>query len=86
MSFIENILESFGIEKNVENSMEKAILFGDQGIFLEGIKGIKTFDYNQIILFTKKGEIKLTGEKLFIKKFCMGDVVVCGKIVAIERS
>ena len=86
MSFVDNILSSFGEEISLEKESNKIMIFGDKGVFLEGVSGIKSFNSEQIILFIKKGEIVVAGENLFVKKFCQGDVVVCGKINKIERN
>ncbi len=86
MSFIENIIGSFGGDEAFSNEQTKIMVFGDKGVFLEGVSGIKAFTDKEIILFRKKGEIALAGEKLFIKKFCGGDVVICGKISKIEMN
>jgi sporulation protein YqfC len=86
MSFVDNILSSFGEEFSLEKESQKIMVFGDKGVFLEGVLGIKSFNKEQIVLFVKKGEIVIAGENLFVKKFCQGDVVVCGKINKIERN
>lgn len=86
MSFVDNILSSFGEEFSLEKESQKIMVFGDKGVFLEGVLGIKSFNKEQIVLFVKKGEIVIGGENLFVKKFCQGDVVVCGKINKIERN
>ncbi len=86
MAFLENILQSLGLNDNVEKEFNKIMIFGDKGAFFEGIKGIKAFSSEQIILFAKKGEVLVKGERLYIKKFCMGDVVICGKIKEIARN
>lgn len=86
MSFIENIIGSFGGDEAISNEPSRIMIFGDRGVFLEGATGIKSFNDKEIIIFKKKGEIALTGERLFIKKFCGGDVVICGKISKIEMN
>lgn len=84
MSFIDNIINSFGSDLCLEKEPLKMMVFGDKGVFLEGVVGIKSFNEKEIILFRKKGEALLNGENLFVKKFCGGDVVICGKINKIE--
>lgn len=86
MSLIENICENFGVENIPKEPIFKAVLFGESAGYFENVYGIKTFSAEEIELRLKKGGIKIRGERLFIKKFCGGDLVVCGKITAIERT
>lgn len=86
MSFIDNVIGSFGGDLSLEKEQCKMMVFGFKGVFLEGVKGIKSFNEKEIILFACGGETVLSGENLFIKKFCQGDVVICGKINKIERN
>ncbi len=63
----------------------RAVLFGNNAVYFENIKSIIGFSPEQIILSVKTGEVKLSGEGLYIKKYCEGDVVICGKICSIEN-
>ena len=83
MSFINEIAGVFGGE-NVTPTF-RVILFGGNAAYVEGVKAIKSYSQDKIELFIRKGEIKLTGEELVVKKFCAGDLAVCGKIKSIEK-
>lgn len=39
---------------------------------------------DEIVLFLKKGEMSVRGERLALKKFGLGDVVIVGKIDAFD--
>lgn len=84
MDFIDNIVESLGGLFPKEPSY-KAIFFGDDAVYFQNVCAIISFTPEKITLSTKKGGINLIGKDLFIKKYCLGDVVVCGKIKAMER-
>ena len=85
MGFIQNVYENFGIENVPKEPIFRAVLFGENAGYFENVYGIKTFSETEIELRLKKGGIKIRGERLYIKKFCAGDLVVCGKITAVER-
>ena len=85
MGFIQNVYENFGIENVPKEPIFRAVLFGENAGYFENVYGIKTFSETEIELRLKKGGIKICGERLYIKKFCAGDLVVCGKITAVER-
>ena len=84
MVFFDEIKQTL-ITEGAPQPFFQVTLVGDSVVFLEGVKGIKEFSTEQITLFLNKGEITLFGEKMKIKKFCQGDLVVCGKINKIER-
>lgn len=84
MDFIDNIVESIGNFFPKEATF-KMVIFGDNAAYFESVKGIVGFSPQKITLSLKKGGINLTGENLYIKKFCAGDVVICGKITSMER-
>ncbi|MBO4251319.1 MAG: YabP/YqfC family sporulation protein [Clostridia bacterium] len=83
MSFIEEVIQVFGGEDIAP--AYKVMLIGESAAYIEGVKAIKSYSQGQIELFMKKGEMKITGEGLFIKKYCAGDLAVCGKIKALEK-
>lgn len=86
MGFIENIFESFGLESPPKEPIFRAVLFGESAGYFENVSGIKSFTDTEIEIYLKKGGVKIRGENLYVKKFCSGDLVICGKITAVERS
>ena len=84
MSFINEVLKVLGGEETTPAF--RVMLFGDAAAYVEGVKAIKSYSRDKIELFIRKGEITITGEELFVKKFCAGDLAVCGKIISIKRN
>ena len=85
MGFINEILKCFTPEELPCEPSYRAVIFGDTAGYFEKVLTIKSYQPNEIILTLKKGVIVIKGENLYIKKYCMGDVAVCGKIKGIER-
>lgn len=83
MGFIKEIAGIFGGENVVPTF--RVMLLGEKAAYVEGVKSIKSYSQDKIELFIGKGELKITGEGLYIKKYCAGDLAVCGKIKAIEK-
>ena len=84
MGFLDSIL---GCYNSTEFSLKptfKALLLGEDGVYLEQVKQITKYSQDQVVVSLKKGGIIVKGENLCIKKFCMGDVALCGKIKSIE--
>lgn len=85
MGFIESIKSCFGAEELPKEPVYRAVLFGDSAAFFENVCGIKYYKREEISLSLKKGGIIIRGEGLYIKKYCQGDVVICGTVKAVER-
>lgn len=86
MSFIDSIKGCFSQgEIPIEPSF-RVMMFGESAVFIENVKSIGYYDENEMLFLLKKGGIKVLGQGLYIKKYCAGDVAVCGKIRAIERA
>ena len=85
MSFIDNIRDSIGAPNTTLNPPFRAVMFGDGAIYLEGVKQILSFKQEEIVISVKNGGLKITGEGLFVKKYCLGDLVVCGKICCLTK-
>ncbi len=83
MSFIENIKENLGEE--LCPPTYRALIFGDNAVYFEGVKSITSYDDKEIVLALKRGSLRLYGKNMRIKKYCAGDVVVCGVILKLER-
>ena len=69
----------------VNSPVYKATVIGDSAGYFENVKGIKSYSEEEIVLSIKGGGLIIRGEKLFVKKYCAGDVAICGKIKGIER-
>jgi sporulation protein YqfC len=85
MGFFDNMKESFGICDLSEGIKNKVVLVGFEAGYFDCVVGIIGYSDTEISLALKKGKIIVYGKDLYIKKFCEGDVVVCGKITKIER-
>ena len=84
MSFIEEIKGCFEEWEIPKEPLFRAVLFGESAGYFENVSGLRSYSPCEIIFNLKKGGIRVTGENLYLKKYCMGDVVVCGKISAVE--
>lgn len=80
MSFFESIIESLGIEGG---GYFRAVMLSDQAVYLENVLSIKSYSDKEITVRLKRGGLTVTGEKMFIKKYCCGDLAICGKIEGI---
>ena len=85
MNFFENIAEILGVKDLVSTPVQKATIIGDSAGYFENVKGIKSYTESEVVLSIKGGEIIVRGQNLYVKKYCAGDVGLCGKITAIER-
>ena len=87
MGFIDNIKTCIG--ENFEGVSEptfRAVLFGEHAVYFENVRSIIRYSPQEIKLAVKKGGVSVRGEGLYLKKYCSGDVVICGKIKAIEKD
>lgn len=84
MNFFEDIKRTL-ITENAPQPFFSATLVDGSALFLEGVKSLKEYTPQKITTFLKKGELEITGEGLFIKKFFEGDLVICGKITQIRK-
>ena len=83
MSFIENINSC--ISGQFGEPVYRAVLLGDDAGYFENVKQIISYDKEEIVLALKQGGLKISGRDLYIKKYCAGDVVICGKIACLQR-
>lgn len=84
MSFLNDAINLFG--DNDRLTEYRITVFGDRAVYIEGVKSIKSYSQNKMEIFVKKGEIKIIGEGLYIKKYCAEDLAVCGKIKAFSKD
>lgn len=86
MGFIDNIMENLGLDGLAEGVKSKMIVVGFESAYFEGVKSILGFASDEISLRLKNEKLTIKGKDLSVKKFCEGDVIVCGRITAIERN
>lgn len=86
MSFIDDVKKCFAFDTLTSPPTFRAVLFGDGAVYLESILDLVSYDLQEVVLRVKKGMVKVQGKGLYIKKFCDGDVVICGKISAIINA
>lgn len=86
LGFEDNILECFNDLPSFCEPIFKAVMLGDNAVYLQGVKGLKSFSRDCVCLFLRKGEVQVQGENLYIKKYCAGDIAVCGKILSVSRK
>ena len=86
MSFIEDVKNLFGPSEFPESPEFRAVIFGERAVYLEGIKSIKEYSEEKIELSVKRGTVTVSGEKLYVKRYCMGDMAICGKIKSLTRN
>ena len=85
MGFIDSIKDCFCQNELPVECSYRAVLFGDSAGYFEKVKSIVSYEKEQVILSLKNGGLKISGKDLYIKKYCLGDVVICGKIQSVER-
>ena len=85
MSFFEEIKKSFNIGESVK-PIYRILWVGENAIYIEGIQSIKSYSKEKIELRIKNGQLLIEGEELLIKKYCLGDMAICGKIKKAERA
>ena len=84
MGFIDEVKNCFGLEYLGE-PVYRAVIFGDSGIYLENVKGISAYSKESVEVLLKRGRLKILGKDLYIKKYCLGDLVIVGVITGVER-
>ncbi len=85
MGLIDNIRDCFCQNEIPSDCLYRAVLFGESAGYFENVKSIVSYEREEVHLSLKKGGIRIKGKDLYIKKYCMGDVVICGKILSVER-
>lgn len=83
MNFIENIIADISGKIPYEPDF-KAMLFGGGAGYFENVSSIKSYSPEEIVLCVKRGGIVVRGSGMYIKKYCAGDVAICGKISSLE--
>ena len=85
MGLIDEITNCFSQNELPSCPSFRAVLIGEGAGYFENIKNIVSFSSEQIVLSLRNGTLKVSGSNLYIKKYCSVDVVICGKIRAIEK-
>lgn len=85
MGLIDNIKDCFCQNELPANCYYRAVLFGDSAGYFENVKSIVSYEVKEVVLSLKNGGLRIKGKDLYIKKYCEGDVVICGKILSVER-
>jgi sporulation protein YqfC len=85
MSFIDDIKNCFSCEELPKEPIYRAVLLGDGAGYFENVCFIQHYDTEEICLALKRGGLLIKGKDLYIKKYCAGDVIVCGKIASVQR-
>lgn len=85
MGFIDNIKEFIGAEGVLPEGEFRAVVFGGKAVYVEKVKCIICYEKERVALGLKKGVLEIVGDDLYIKKFCAGDVAVCGNIRSLTR-
>ena len=85
MSFLDNICQNFGLQEGMPYSF-RAVMLGEVGVYLEGVKSIISFSSTQILVRVGGGNLLVQGERLKIKKYCIGDLVILGKINSVAKN
>ena len=85
MGFIDNIKEFIGTESILQEGEYRAVVFGGKAVYIERVKSIISYEKELVILGLKKGVLEISGKDLYVKKYCLGDVVICGNICSLTR-
>ena len=85
MGFIEDIKNCFSSSELPIEPVFRAVMFGDCALYLENVRSIIKYTTEEISVSLKKGGLNVNGSGLYVKKYCAGDLVVCGNIKSIER-
>lgn len=85
MNFFDSILEILGLDGIKDERLFKCVMIGDKAVYLENVCGIAHYTQKEITINLKKGGITVRGEGLTVKKYCAGDLAICGKVKGIEK-
>lgn len=84
MGFIDDIIKSFSEDFTFGKGFY-CTLTENSGYF-ENVSHIVSYSEEEIVLSFKSGTLTITGRGLYIKKYCEGDVAICGKITGLKRE
>ena len=75
-------MQNLGIDSMPEF---RATILGDYCYF-ENVLSIRSYAEDKIEFLTKGGIVVVVGCGLFIKKYCAGDLAICGKIKTLSKE
>lgn len=86
MSFIEEFVRRMKEDGFPFPPEYRWYVYGDYAVYIENASGIIEYTQDKIGVALKKAELTVKGQNLYVKSFCEGDLVICGKIVSVEKS
>ena len=84
MGFIDDIIKTFKEDFSFGKEF-RCTLTGEAGYF-ENVNSIVSYNEEEIVLSLKDSVLTVSGRNLYVKKYCEGDVAICGKITGIKRE
>lgn len=83
MGFVEEVMGA-GADRLAPCEYRLTVL-GRRCVYVEGIRCVKSFSEEEILLGLKGCCLRITGRGMYIEKFCGGDVEIKGSVTGIER-
>ncbi len=83
MRLFSEIIKAFGKEED-SSRVQYTVLDGGGGYF-QNVKKILEFSENAIVFSGRRGAVRIEGEGLSLGKYYLGDAVVRGRILRVER-
>ena len=81
---MDSIKQNFSLSSDLTCSFYAILI--DNGAYFQCVKKIQSYSMDKIVFSTKNQLVIVSGEQLYIKKFCKGDLVIWGKINVVERK
>lgn len=82
MRFSSEIFKALSAEAG--GTIQYTVIDG-QGGYFQNVRRVLEFSDTAVLLRGKKGEVRVTGRGLSLKKYCGGDVAVGGVVTRVER-
>ena len=86
MNLLENIVDMLGLKDFAYGNGFTLIIINENSAYIQGVKRIEGYTSEKIAVVTKKCKLTVYGKNLCVKKFCMGDMAICGKIEKTEKE
>ena len=80
----EKFTEALELPKELILNIPKLTIVGNKDMMIENYKGVIEYSSTRIRVNTGSGAIKITGEGLLFKEITSEDIIISGKIQAIE--
>lgn len=81
-SFYDEIILRLGLPLE-ETTFPRITMFYNQGLVIEGHKGLLDYNESEIIVRIQKEKIRIFGKKMIAKEITDDQMVICGKISSI---